>query len=111
MSFDWNSKKVHSKKHSKGPFEEAFEEHSKEAISPFEREQAISPFEREHSKETIIPFEREHSKASCMSFKIQKGTESHVFSQRYKLSFMAFKHMINVTNPPSWLSKHIIKVI
>ena len=95
MFFDWNSKKVHSKKHSKGPFEEAFEKHSKEAISPFERE---------HSKEAIIPFEREHSKASYMSFKIQKGTRSHVFSQRYKLSFMAFKHIINVTNPPSWLS-------
>ena len=57
-----------------------------------------------HNGGGIYCSEREHSKASYTSFKIQKGTRSHVFSQRYELSFMAYKHIINVTISHSWLS-------
>ena len=100
--------KVHSKKLSKGPFEEhakgLFEEHSK---GPFEehskgpfKEDSKGPFE-EHSKgpfeEDISAFEREHSKASSISLKIQKKGQDPMC-------------LDNVTNSHSWLS-NTIKVV
>ena len=40
----------------------------------------------------------------ALNSQFQIHRSHHVFSQRYKLSFMAFKHLINVTNSHSWLS-------